>query len=206
MSRHHQPRRLAARAAATLIAALAVLAIPSPIAAHAELDSITPADRSTVSPPSSIVAVFTEQLDPAKSSLALVDASGAVIAKGGVVDPNQTLTLTLDPATIAPGAYTVRWTSASAADGDLDHGTTTFTVAAAPSPSPTIASSAPPSAPGSMSPSIAPSIPSVAPSPSTPPAVPTSSSSDAVIPIVVALLVLAALGLWLLRGRTRAGR
>ena len=202
MSRHRHPPARAARVAATAIAALALLALPGAAAAHAELDSITPADKATVDgPPSSIVAVFTEQLDPAKSSLALVDASGAVIAKGGTVDPNQTLTLNVDAAKIAPGVYTVRWTSASADDGDLDHGTTTFTVAAGPSAPP---SAQPPAS--SAGPSAASSLPSIGPSPSTAPTTPASSTSDAVIPIVVALIVLAALGLWLLRGRARAGR
>jgi methionine-rich copper-binding protein CopC len=211
----HRPLGRARRALRTtrplfaLIAVVAACAAPGIALGHAELDSITPADKSTVAaPPSSIVAVFTEQLDPSKSSLTLVDASGKVIAQGGTVDPNQTLTLNLDPATIAPGTYTVRWISASDEDGDIARGTTTFTVATPPpSPSPTPAPSQAASAGTSASPAPVPSV-AASPSPAASPAptTPTSSTTDAIIPIVVALIVLAAIGAWLLRGRGRATR
>lgn len=188
-----------------LVAAMASLAAPAVALGHAELDSITPADTSTVAtPPSSIVAVFTEQLDPSKSSLTLVDGSGKVVAQGGTVDPNQTLTLNLDPATIVPGTYTVRWISASDEDGDIARGTTTFTVAAAP---PSASLTPAPSEGASSGPSAVPSVPaSPTPSASATPTTPGSSTTDAVIPIVVALIVLAAIGAWLLRGRGRAAR
>jgi len=211
----HRPLGRARRALRTihpfvaLTVVVATFAAPGIALGHAELDSITPADKSTVAaPPTSIVAVFTEQLDPAKSSLTLVDASGKVVAQGGTVDPNQTLTLKLDPATITPGSYTVRWISASDEDGDIARGTTTFTVAAPPpSPSPTPAQSQGASVGASESPSPVPSV-AASPSPSASPAptTPTSSTTDAIIPIVVALIVLAAIGAWLLRGRGRAAR
>ena len=211
----HRPLGRVRRASRTIrpivaiVAALASFAAPAVALGHAELDSITPADKSTVAtPPSSIVAVFTEQLDPSKSSLTLVDGSGKVVAQGGFVDPNQTLTLNLDPATIVPGTYMVRWISASDEDGDIARGTTTFTVAAAP---PSASATPAPSEGGSSGPSTIPSaVPSVAASPtpsaSATPTTPTSSTTDAVIPIVVALIVLAAIGAWLLRGRGRAAR
>jgi methionine-rich copper-binding protein CopC len=199
----------AVRGLVALVATVAVFGVPTAALGHAELDSITPADKSTVATaPSTIVAVFTEQLDPSKSSLTLVDASGKVIAQGGTVDPNQTLTLNLDPATVVPGTYTVRWISASDEDGDIARGTTSFTVAAAPpSASPTPAPSQGASVGASESPSPVPSV-AASPSPSASPAptTPTSSTTDAIIPIVVALIVLAAIGAWLLRGRGRAAR
>jgi len=176
---------------------------------HAELDTATPKDKSTVqTPPTEIVMTFTEPVVPSKSSIKLVDASGKVIADGSTVDAGDAKTMRLAiTGDLTPATYTVRWTTASALDGDLDHGTTTFTVAAAPSvaPSPSSspsAASATPSAPASVAPpSVAPS-----PTPSSPPTSPTTSTSDAVIPVVIALIVLAALGLWLLRGRSRASR
>jgi len=191
-----------------VVAALAVLAVvlllaPGAVLAHAELDTATPADKATVPPPTEVVMTFTENLDPTKSSIKLADAGGQIVAEGSSVDSGNTKTMRLIVPDLAAGAYTVRWISASAEDGDLDHGTTSFTVTA-PSAAPSVAPSAGASAAPSTAPSASPTAaPSVAPSPSAPPAAPASSTSDAIIPIVVVLIVLAGLGLWLLRGRGR---
>ena len=56
---------------------------------HAELATMTPADKSTVPPPTEIVATFTEDLDPAGSSLVVVDPSISVLAQGGNVSKAQ---------------------------------------------------------------------------------------------------------------------
>jgi methionine-rich copper-binding protein CopC len=202
----HSPRPSIRPVVAVGIAVLAVLLIaPVAVLAHAELATATPADKSTVSgSPAEIVMTFTEPLAPANSSLKLVDAANNVIVEGSTVDPADARTMHLPiPATLAPGTYTVRWTTKSAIDGDLDHGTTTFTVAAA-------TSSEPSSSGGAVS-SIAPaSVPAAATSsaatPSAAPATPATSTGDAVIPVVVALIVLAGLGLWLIRGRSRRAR
>jgi methionine-rich copper-binding protein CopC len=197
---------LAGAIAAGLIAALLVPAIAL---AHAELDKATPADKSTVQgSPTEILMTFTEAVDPAKSSIKLVDASGAVIADGSTVSSGNPKLMRLAISTVlVPATYTVRWTTASAVDGDLDHGTTTFTVAAPASVAPS-ASTAPsaPTASASAAASVAPPsvTPSVAPSPSAPPTTPATSTNDAVIPIIVALIVLVGLGAWLLRSRGRA--
>jgi copper resistance protein C len=203
--------RSAARLRLGVLAALAAVVAglflaPAIAVAHAELATVTPADKATVEgSPTEIVMTFTEALKPANSSIKLVDASNAVVAEGSTVDADTPTTMRLALADdLAPGTYTVRWISASAQDGDLDKGTTTFTVVALPSAAP----SAAPSEVASASPSAAPSVvTSVAPSagPSPAPTVPATSTSDAVIPIVVALIVLAALGAWLLRGRGRSG-
>lgn len=204
------------RTGGRLVAALALSALLGSLVvgtalAHAELDKATPADGSTVQgSPTEILMTFTEAVDPAKSSIKLVDASGAVIADGSTVSSGNPKLMRLAISTVlAPATYTVRWTTASAVDGDLDHGTTTFTVAAAASvePSASTAPAASSSAAASVAPpSDAPSVvPSVAPSPTTPPTTPATSTNDAVIPIIVALIVLVALGAWLLRSRARAG-
>jgi methionine-rich copper-binding protein CopC len=178
----------------TLLAALA----PGVALGHAELDTVVPADGSSVgSPPSEIVMTFTEPLDPAKSSIKLVDTNGKVVAEGSTVDASDPKTMRLALPDLPIGTYTARWTSSSALDGDLDHGTTSFTTGAiGPSP-------------GSPQPTAASVAPSVAVSGaasalvSAPPTAPASSANDAIIPIVVALIVLAALGGWLLRSRAR---
>lgn len=198
------PFRSRRAAAAVAAAAFLVLLAPGAVLGHAELDTATPADKSSVPPPTEVVLTFTETLDPSKSSIKLADAGGQIVAQGSTVDTGNTKTMRLVTPNLAAGAYTVRWISASAQDGDLDHGETTFTVIAATPPPPSVA----PSANSSVEPSVAVSpsataAPSVAPSPSAPPTTPATSTSDAIIPIVVVLVVLAGLGVWLLRGRGR---
>ena len=190
---------------------LLLSALPAAIAlGHAELDTATPKDKATVNGPlAEVVMTFTEPVKPANSSLKLVDSGGKVVVEGSTVDASDAKTMHLAlPATLPAGTYTVRWTTASALDGDLDHGTTTFTLNAAPSVAPSAPpttlpseAAASPSTAASVAPSVAPS-----PSPSSPPTSPATSTSDAVIPVVVALIVLAGLGLWLLRGRSRSVR
>jgi len=190
--------------AAVALATLCLLVFPGLTLGHAELDTMTPPDKSTVPPPSEIVATFTENLDPSGSNLRVVDATGAVLAQGGVIDASDTKKVTLDLSStpLAPGTYTIRWTSKSADDGDLDRGETKFTVVAA-SPSPSIT----PEPSTAASPSAEPSVsaqPSVAPAPSPSGGSGTATStSDALIPILAVLAVVAALGAWLLRGRGR---
>ena len=193
----------------TLIsAAVTVLALllPSVVLAHAELDTITPANGSTVDvAPTQIVATFTEALDPAKSSIVVLNAGGAQVATGGTVAADDTKRMTLALPALEPGAYQVRWTSTSAQDGDIDRGTTGFTYApaATPSPTPSAAASATPAPSVAPTPSAVAS-PSVAPSPTGgDTSATTTSASDFIIPIVVAVVLVAGLGYWLLRGRSR---
>lgn len=192
--------------AALTIISLVLIALPGTVLGHAELSTVTPTDTSTVvGSPAEILMTFTENLDPGRSTIRLVNAAGAVVAEGGSVDPGddvRTMRLAV-PADLAPGAYTIRWTSFSTEDNEQDRGTTTFTVAAATPPP-----SAPPSIGPSILPSASPSAASVAPSgvpsptPSAPPTSPTASASDALIPIIVAVLAIIGLGLWLARGRS----
>ena len=198
MPTRHVRRLVAGLAALVLLIALG----PTVVLGHAELATASPADKATVtgSPPE-IVFAFTEPVVPAKSSLKLVDSAGRIVAEGSTVDPTDAKTMRLAVSPQPPGTYTVRWTTASALDGDLDHGTTTVTIATA-SPSPTIAASATPSASVAASEAPSPSAVSVSPTPSGDTGTPTSTG-DAVIPVIAALVILGAFGLWLLRGRSR---
>ena len=175
------------------------------VQAHAELDTITPADKSSGPAPTEIVATFTEDLDPSASNLKVVDSSGAVLVQGGTVDATnkKQMTLSLGSTVLGPGAYTIRWQSKSADDGDLDRNVTTFTVTAAASASPSVAPSVEASASAPASASAAPSVASSpSPSPSASGGTGTATSStDALIPILAVVVVIALLGLWLLRGR-----
>jgi methionine-rich copper-binding protein CopC len=199
MSNRHQILR-GALSAAVLLLTLA----PAVALGHAELATASPADKSTVStPPTEIVFTFSEPVVPAKSSLKLVDASGKIVADGSTVDPTDPKTMRLAVSPQPPGTYTVRWTTASALDGDIAHGTTTFTIAAA-TPSPSQVPSASPSVAASEAATPSPSAPAPSASPSASGDTGTqTSTSDAVIPVIAALLILGVLGLWLLRSRSR---
>jgi hypothetical protein len=199
-----RPRR---SVVAVVIAWLGLLVLaPGAVLGHAELDTVTPADRSTVPAPSQIVMTFTEPLDASASNIRLVDSSGKVVTQGGTVDSANPKEMTLALPNVAPGAYTIRWTSKSALDGDVARGTTTFIATAATPPPASASPSAEPSA-ASAEPSVAPSAPpSAAPSDSplasSGGSTTSTSSTDTLIPIVVAIVVLGGLGAWLLRRRS----
>ena len=177
---------------------------PTTLLAHAELATADPGDTGILSqPPTEVVLTFTEPLDPARSSIKVVGASGTVVAEGSTVDTSNPKTMRLAVPVLTVGKYTVRWTSSSALDGDLDHGTTTFMIIVPETPTCTDECNGHGSAfPSSASPAtVGPSVTA-----SAPPTTPTTSTTDAVLPIVVALVVLGGLGLWLVRGRSRVRR
>lgn len=130
-----------ARARAATAAALAtilILATATTALAHAELTTSTPADGAVLGvPPSAVVATYSEAIDPARSSLVVLDASGAEVAHGGV-DPTDATnkTMKVQLAALSPGRYTVRWTTVTSDDNGVERGTFSFTVAASLTPPP----------------------------------------------------------------------
>jgi copper resistance protein C len=191
-----------------LACALLLSSLASPAVAHAALVSATPGpgDRISASP-TELVAQFSQNLDPSRTSLEVRDASGTRVVRGGELGggPRE---FRLDLPILDPGVYEVRWTTYSTEDGEIARDTYTFEVLAAPSPSPastptaTPLSSASPSALPSPSPSPTPQPgnPSVSPS-SAPDSGDSASGIDGsiVIPIVVALAAVGGFGLWALR-------
>jgi hypothetical protein len=145
----------------------------------------------------------------ADSRLGIYDASNNRIAVG-MPDPanNKRAFATLDPA-LTSGTYTVKSTSISADDGDLDRQQWTFTVnvpASAASPSAQATGSLEPSPSAAASPSAAVS-PAPSPTASHPPDTSTTSGSDAIVPILAALALVAVGGLLLMsRGRRGGAR
>jgi copper resistance protein C len=205
-------RHLSSRAArAALFVAVAMfLATPAAVAAHADLERSTPADGETVQgSPRVIRAFFTEELADG-SEMALLDAAGTTIATG-TIDPANTSRMRIDPPELEPGDYEVQWKS-FADDGHLETGTFTFTVSAPITPPPSAPPSGPPtpSSPVSAPPSASTeptASAGVAPSPTeggaTPPA-DTASTSDVLLPIIAAVVIVAALGGYLLMRRRPA--
>jgi copper resistance protein C len=190
------------RAAFFVLGTLIALALPLAASAHSELVTASPADKSTVSgTPAEIVLTFTASLDPAKSSIIVLDPNASQIAKAGV-DPADDKVMRLTPPALEPGAYEIDWTSV-ALDGDLLRGKVTFTVTA-PTPSPTVAATASASAAASATPAVS-AAPTPSPAASAAPAPTSTSGADVILPVLVAIVLIAVLGAWLLRGRMRGG-
>ena len=200
------------RVAALLLAgSLAVVMLPGPVVAHADLVTATPADGSVASQPvTEISATYTEALDPAESRIVVRDTSGAAVATG-TVDPADATRMVATPASaLGTGSYKVEWT-AVAPDGHVERGTWAFAVAVAtPSgtPAPTVAAGAtvaPTSGP-TLSTTSGPAAPASSTAPTPVPSAAgttTSGDSDVVLPILVALVVLGAGAAYLLSRRNR---
>ncbi|HVL24200.1 MAG TPA: copper resistance protein CopC [Thermomicrobiales bacterium] len=132
-----QPRRRAgssARRGLALLAMLGVLAClaaaPRPAAAHAALDSSTPANGAVVATwPTEITATFTEHLDDSYSHLQLFDMRGEQVAGTSLAfsDDGFTMTLTV-PAGLPNGTYSVLWRTLSEDDGHTAQNYFSFTV------------------------------------------------------------------------------
>jgi len=204
----HSPARCLA--ALLPLAVIAAVSLPGIAAAHAELVTPSPADKSTATEPVTIVSgVFSEAMTPDGSSLIVKDATGATIATG-TVDPGDDTRMVATPGEpLGSGAYAVEWT-AVATDGHVERGKWTFKVAVAPTPSPTPVPTAAPTAVATAAPTPAPTqaapttVPSTGPTP-----VPaagsgtTGTGGEVVLPIVVALIVLGAGAAYLLTRRNR---
>ncbi|MET1232137.1 MAG: copper resistance CopC family protein, partial [Candidatus Limnocylindrales bacterium] len=90
-------------------ALLAVMASPIPVAAHAVLESTSPAAGSTVeTSPAEVSATFDDGLVKSKSSIEVIAPDDSTVATGGVAadDPK---TLVVGVPSLAPGTYRVRW-------------------------------------------------------------------------------------------------
>jgi len=100
-----------ARAAAALAAAL----LAGAAFAHAMLDKAVPAvgGRVAASPPR-VELVFTERLEPAFSSVQVLDASGHRVDRGdSTVDAKERRRMVVSLPALAPGRYKVAWRAVS---------------------------------------------------------------------------------------------
>jgi methionine-rich copper-binding protein CopC len=190
---------------AAFLALLSLLAVPGLVWAHAELDTSDPADGSTVEgTPEVIVADFTEALADG-SRLVLRGPDGERAAEGRIDESNDTRMI-IEPPELAAGDYEVRWT-AVAEDGHVERGSYSFTVVAAATPEPTDSPSptlAPTDAP-TDSPAPTP-VSSVSPEPTGGGTDTAATTTDALIPIIAALALVAILGGFLLSRRRPTAR
>jgi copper transport protein len=113
--------------AANLILALALAA---PAFAHAEPVRVTPEVNAALDrPPPQIELFFNLALEPAFSSIRVVDANGMQVDVGDSrVDPSDPTRLTVSLRAVPGGVYTAAWQALSAVDGHLTTGTFSFAV------------------------------------------------------------------------------
>ena len=99
------------RALGTACVAAALLLGAIPAQAHAFLDHSDPAVGSTVpATPAVIHLWFTQQLEPAFSSVTVTDKSGATVnADPAAINSSNKSELDVNLKPLPPGTYTVKW-------------------------------------------------------------------------------------------------
>lgn len=112
-------------------AAAAVLAatVSASVFAHARPAKTDPAANAVMAAtPAAVKIDFTETLEPAFSSIIVVDGEGKTVSDGRAsVDAANRKRMTVPLAQLVPGAYTVKWV-AVATDGHRTQGTYRFSV------------------------------------------------------------------------------
>jgi methionine-rich copper-binding protein CopC len=113
-----------------LVASLAACIVWSTARAHAFLDHAAPIVGSTVrAPPPQVRLWFTQQLEPAFSSVRVVDRSNKRVDRGDAkVDTHDARILQVSVPALAPGRYRVVWRVLSV-DTHVSEGDFTFDVA-----------------------------------------------------------------------------
>ncbi len=116
--------------AASLVAMLAALAIADAASAHAFLDRALPAVGSTVhGPPAEVKLWFSQELEPAFSTVRVLDKSDKQVdGKDKQVDRGDATLLRVSLPPLAPGTYRVVWRVLST-DTHVTEGDFTFEVA-----------------------------------------------------------------------------
>lgn len=99
--------------------------------AHAMLAKAAPAVGSTVAaPPAEVVLEFTEPVEPAFSTVQVMDSHGIPVSQGSAEPvPGRKDALAVKLAALAPGTYKVVWKAVSV-DTHVTRGSFTFTVGA----------------------------------------------------------------------------
>jgi methionine-rich copper-binding protein CopC len=95
-----------------ILFALALAGLASPAAAHAFLESASPAAGENLhGSPAKIALHFSEALEPAFSTIAVTNAAGADMAAGPIAAHGTEMELPLKP--LSPGRYRVSWHAVS---------------------------------------------------------------------------------------------
>ena len=114
--------------ARTLTIALALAACASLAHAHAQLDRASPPVGGTVAvAPRAVTLTFSENVEPAFSSIRVEDASGARVDQGKPQSGGARNVLRVGVKPLAPGAYKVIWKVLSS-DTHATEGSFSFSV------------------------------------------------------------------------------
>ena len=102
---------MATRVIVAAFALATLLIAPAAVRAHAFLDHSDPAVGSTVpAPPVVIHLWFTQEVEPAFSSVTVTDRSGASVNDGSAaLDPSNQSELDVKLKHLTAGTYTVKW-------------------------------------------------------------------------------------------------
>lgn len=105
-------------------------AMPQDASAHANLASSDPAPNSELDEaPSQVIIWFTEPIEPALSSIRVLDASGQQVdERNSVVDDLNPLVMSVGLGAVPDGTYTVAWKNVSTVDGHRVRGSFVFAV------------------------------------------------------------------------------
>lgn len=110
------------------LAAALALALSSAAFSHAKPEKSDPPANAAVAAPQAVSIDFTETLEPAFSSIVVVDAAGAPAqAAKAIVDASDRKRMSVALKPLQAGVYTVKWV-ALATDGHRTQGRYTFTV------------------------------------------------------------------------------
>jgi copper resistance protein C len=110
----------------TFVPLLLILFAPAAARAHAFLDHASPLVGSTVpAAPHEVVLTFTQNLEPAFSTVQVTDSSGARVDQGKAQVSGNTMSIVLKA--LGPGSYKVHWHALSV-DTHSTEGAFTFHV------------------------------------------------------------------------------
>jgi copper resistance protein C len=117
------------RTIAAAFALAGLLIAPATVWAHAFLDHSDPAVGSTLSTPPAVMHLwFTQELEPAFSSVTVTDKSGATVNDGpATVDPGNRSEFDVKLKPLTAGTYKVKWHALSV-DTHTTEGDYTFSV------------------------------------------------------------------------------
>ncbi len=106
-----------------------MVALAQPVNAHGYIVRSIPEDRAVLErAPTRVQYWFSEDLEPQFSGIELLDATGTVIASGGVDAEDNSLMVLRPPANLPDGAYVVALRPAFASDGHVVAETRVFFV------------------------------------------------------------------------------
>ncbi len=125
---------------ALLTIAVALLVRVNSTDAHAEIERSEPAVNATVTEaPTTVVVYFSQEVSSDSTVLRVIDPSGQQVDLGDTTldlyDASRKRVTVSLAGGLAPGQYTVEWTSNSTEDGEIASGTFTFTLAGSATPS-----------------------------------------------------------------------